>query len=71
MYGINNHYCIFLSWTPSWKWPKKTETCRRITAHVCTLLYLIIALLEYIWWQGDNHRGKFTCNVCEDLYSGY
>jgi hypothetical protein len=35
---ITSHYCIFICWIPPWRWPKKPETCRRIT--IC--LYIIL-----------------------------
>jgi hypothetical protein len=39
IYDINSYYCIFVCWIPSWRWPKKAETCGRIT----TPLYITLS----------------------------
>jgi hypothetical protein len=40
IYDINGHYCIFVGCIPLFRWPKKAETCRRIT----TCLYTVVSV---------------------------
>jgi hypothetical protein len=58
---------IFICWIPSWRWPKKAETCRRTT----TCLYSIASNfsaavgVEYIWGVIDlSDLEKFCTRPC-------